>query len=176
LYLCSEWSPDAPTIDEQRQFLEKLEQRNRQVVFISELTIYNYGCWPNGAKISAAERQKLSNKLFEYVQNDLRSERNGGSLTIGFKRFYPAPNVPGSYVHLIVGAPKSDNYFSDDNCGENCFAANGLYRISVHSAEGFSFFKLEPFPASSSSIEAYQCTLEKNAAKSYWERLFACRF
>ena len=47
---------------------------------------------------------------------------------------------------LTVISPGKGQYFSDPGCGENCFGAHGLYKVSVSSSEGVTLNNLEPFP------------------------------
>lgn len=134
------------------------------------------GTPPKDRRSSEKARQAYGNDDFDFIDNTLGGKGlddiRGGALTIGFKKV--APGDPG--VWLIVGAPPNENYLTDIGCGENCFAANGLYKITFNSAEGYTTYKLNPFPATGAVIDAYQCTMAQLDANTLWQKFKACRF
>jgi len=176
--VCAPTGDWTPSVAEQRRFLNELESHKRQLVFIADLTIFGWGCWDalEGKKPTEKVRQSYGNDDFDFIDDTLigvnLGEIKGGALTIGFKKV--APSDPG--IWLIVSAPPNENYLADIGCGENCFAAHGLYKVTFNSAEGYTTYRLDPFPATSAVIDAYQCTLEKLDAKTWWQKFSACRF
>jgi hypothetical protein len=165
----------------QDRFLHDLEKYNRQVVFIDQFSIMVGACTeydPKTKKDRDKFKEHYSNKYFSYERNTLRYDSNaniiGGAVTVGFKKAFGGAGY--NVMLLTVIAPEKDHYFSDPNCNENCYGAQGLYTVSVSSNEGLIVNKLEPFPATSGLIDAYQCTLAKLNAKTTWEKFSACRF
>lgn len=43
--VCAPSGDYTPTVAQQRELLDDLEKHKRQLVFISDLTIYGWGCW-----------------------------------------------------------------------------------------------------------------------------------
>jgi hypothetical protein len=176
--VCAPTSEGTSSLAEQRRFLDELEKHKRQLVFIADLTIYGLGCWDTSSSKKPPERvrQGYGNEDFDFIDNTLvgdnLAEIKGGALTIGLKKV--AAGAPG--VWLIVGAPQNENYLVDIGCGENCFAAHGLYKTTFNAAEGYTIYRLDPFPATSAVIDAYQCTLNKFGAGNWWQNFSACRF
>jgi hypothetical protein len=171
---------ESPDVATQQKFLNELEAHNHQVIFIKDLTIYNFSCFgeprPNNAERAKEAR---SNESFEFVESDLKMMDDGTfggkSITIGFRKIGDSDRSL-SRTLLIVGVPNKEHYFSDTGCGENCLGAYGLYKVTFDDNEGFAFYRLTPFPATTAILDAYQCTLNKISAKGIWQKFSACRF
>ncbi len=178
---CYETDETDVNLQEYDKFLHELEKYNRQVVFIDQVDIMVGSCIdfdPKTRKERNKFKEHYSNSYFTYEENTLRYDSNaniiGGAVTVGFKKAFGGAGY--TQMLLTVVAPGKDHYFSDPNCNENCYGAHGLYSVSISSNEGVTVNKLEPYPATSGLLDAYQCTLAKFNAKTMWERFAACRF
>lgn len=158
------------SLSKQLGFYNRALELNHQLVYVRDLRIQHY---PPQGKPKKGE-PLCTNELFELFANNLKSD--GGTMEIGLPALAHSESIGLSDVILIVGKPTDSNAFSDDSCDEHCFGALGLYRVKVNLEEGFRTIRLDPFPASGTLIDAYQCTLDKLAAKTAWERFLACRF
>lgn len=179
---CVERNPEETNIPEQERFLNDLTKYNRQVVFIDEFSIGTFKCGEylsRNKKTRDEFKEYYSNGYFDYLVNTLRYDSNevvpsGGTITVGFKKVYGGAGY--AMMLLTVISPGKGEYFSDPGCGENCFGAHGLYKVSVSSSEGVTLNKLEPFPVTSALMDTYQCTLAKLDARTIWEKFSACKF
>lgn len=159
--------------------MKELEKLNQQLVFVTDLTIYNYGCFdtPNPNRALRLQEMK-ANENFEVLRSSLEGDLPDltGSITVGFSKMAKSPDHAMNEIALTVRAPGNDQYLTDIGCGENCFGAHGLYKVTFFVAEELAIYRLDPFPATTAILDAYQCTLSKLQAKNAWERFVACRF
>jgi len=169
-----------PSIASQERFLDELQKYNGQVVYIKGLTVFVGGCeGDTNASVRAAPdrfKRHFQSALFRYEKNDLKWSDGiavGGEVTVGFRKVYGGKH---DFVLLTTRAPTKTSMFSDPTCGENCYGAQGLYKVNVSEAENIIQNTLTPFPDTGSVIDAYQCTTAKLNAKTEWQRFTACRF
>jgi len=176
--VCVSVENSAANLEKQNRFLSDLANYNTRLIYLSRFSIYGYGNWIDPAKASGKAKRRLEkqcqNDYFDLIKHTVRDNNEpGGAITIAFKAF--EKDMPNG-VWLEVAAPKSEAYLVDTGCGENCFGANGLYKVTHSAAEGQEIYRLQPFPATGGVLEAYECTLEKMKAKKWWEKFLACRF
>jgi hypothetical protein len=179
IVVCRSAVDDETSLPEQARFLGELQRFNQQLVFVTDMTIYNYNCFDSLNPSRAAKIKKMKeNENFELLEDDLNGDMPDlkGSITVGFSKMAKTKEYLMNEIALTVRAPGNDQYLTDIGCGENCFGAHGLYKVTFAAAEGTARYRLDPFPATSAILDAYQCTLNKLQAKSSWERFVACRF